>query len=489
MLALLVAAHYYYSMVELCTVDPEVTVPWILSDEKRSFNVSSCNVFSDSYWIARNRFRAAAEAARVPVTPLTVHQVETSKYTMDIAVIRGKLPGVVVHVSGTHGVEGYAGSAIQVAFLEALHNNSDDHLNELCTVVLVHAFNPFGMDNYRRANEHNVDLNRNGLIRRTDDPDDDAVWQAATKQHWNARNYDKFHSLFNPSKFIWWDAYFFSWWDAFKAVLIHGVLKLQTAMVGAQYHVPHGILYGGSRTEPSLLLLRDWMVTFLKEHLTGSNGAAITWIDVHTGLGWMGEDALLPSSACVETADLQFWFPESSENDFSTVANGYERAMGLTTDYYQHHVGLLSDSNNLFFVQEFGTLHASISGHALIVENAAYHDSTLTAEQQRDLAKQTLGPAFYPARTKWRFDVLQRGLRCLQQAVQRSVKLSSAVEVPAVAEHATEEDMTSDKVLIEEDTTSDEVPMEKVTMSDEVPIEEDLTGDEISMEDDIKSEL
>ena len=36
-------------------------------------------------------------------------------YTMDIAVLRGSGRGLVIHSSGVHGVEGYAGSAIQIA--------------------------------------------------------------------------------------------------------------------------------------------------------------------------------------------------------------------------------------------------------------------------------------------------------------------------------------------------------------------------------------
>jgi len=87
-------------------------------------------------------------------------------YTTDIAVLAGSGPGLVVHSSGVHGVEGFAGSGIQIAILsnfsaEAAEARSADP--DAPTIVLVHAVNPFGMAHFRRFNENNVDLNRNAL--------------------------------------------------------------------------------------------------------------------------------------------------------------------------------------------------------------------------------------------------------------------------------------------------------------------------------------
>ena len=67
----------------------------------------------------------------------------------------------LVVISGTHGPEGYTGSACQLGFLE-----SSDLRNLFSThrVVLVHAHNPFGFAWMRRTTEGNVDLNRNYVI-------------------------------------------------------------------------------------------------------------------------------------------------------------------------------------------------------------------------------------------------------------------------------------------------------------------------------------
>jgi len=60
--------------------------------------------------------------------------------------------------SGLHGVEGFAGSATQLQFLDKMQFPPDD-----TAVVLFHSLNPYGMAWLRRVNEQNVDLNRNFL--------------------------------------------------------------------------------------------------------------------------------------------------------------------------------------------------------------------------------------------------------------------------------------------------------------------------------------
>ena len=81
----------------------------------------------------------------------------------------------VIHCSGTHGIEGYLGSAIQLRFLHELFLQQEKRLRTnnvhapptkntpVKKVLLIHAINPYGMRHHRRTNENNVDLNRNVL--------------------------------------------------------------------------------------------------------------------------------------------------------------------------------------------------------------------------------------------------------------------------------------------------------------------------------------
>ena len=60
-------------------------------------------------------------------------------------------------LSGVHGDERFSSSAIQCA---ALDRWSAEPLGDV-RIVFVHAVNPWGMANWRRQTESNVDLNRN----------------------------------------------------------------------------------------------------------------------------------------------------------------------------------------------------------------------------------------------------------------------------------------------------------------------------------------
>ena len=78
--------------------------------------------------------------------------------TIDVGVSRhGDPDRVLVLSSGVHGVEGFFGSAVQVALLERWANSPP-----LSTkVLLLHGLNPFGFAWLRRCDENNVDPGRN----------------------------------------------------------------------------------------------------------------------------------------------------------------------------------------------------------------------------------------------------------------------------------------------------------------------------------------
>jgi hypothetical protein len=67
---------------------------------------------------------------------------------------------VLVTVSGTHGVEGFFGSATQI---EWLRRAKVSRLPEDIAALHVHAINPYGFAWLRRTNEDNVDINRNWM--------------------------------------------------------------------------------------------------------------------------------------------------------------------------------------------------------------------------------------------------------------------------------------------------------------------------------------
>ena len=90
----------------------------------------------------------------------------------------------VVVSSGLHGVEGFFGSAAQLAWLRLLRQGGAS-IPGGTLVVLLHAIDPFGFAWRRRVDEGNVDLNRNFL--------DDGETYTGTPEH-----YDLVHRLLNP---------------------------------------------------------------------------------------------------------------------------------------------------------------------------------------------------------------------------------------------------------------------------------------------------
>jgi hypothetical protein len=153
--------------------------------------------FSESYFHARQRFRSAARSSGAVLETILVYTdpVTGLGYTMDVAILAHATSSeaaetILVHSSGVHGVEGFAGSAIQIAALSRLSTGSGDdwRSGSVCT-VFVHAVNPFGFASLRRFNENNVDLSRNNLS--------PAQWSMARARHPNHAGYADFDAALN----------------------------------------------------------------------------------------------------------------------------------------------------------------------------------------------------------------------------------------------------------------------------------------------------
>lgn len=381
----------------------QVSHPTMCPDDATSENDAIACSFSESYWEARAKFVHAAKQASAELYSLEV--LNGSMYTMDIAVVRGTGPGLVVQSSAVHGVEGYAGSAIQIAKLREIARGGADLQP---TLVFVHAVNPYGMAHFRRCNENNVDLNRNALH-------PDQRTKADTRDP-NIAGYEDFSErLFNPpSPSNLFDAYFGFWFKAAYALTKYGFQHLKMSMVAAQYHNQKGIFYGGHELQVSHRLLRDFMV----EHFEGTTGT-VTWIDVHTGLGRQGYDSLLISNSGDATR-LEKAFPGSLEGiqgfdgDGGDVGAGYELTVGFVNEFYEQ--CFPKGREVLVMTQEFGTLSGVLVARAMILENQAFNYD----RAQQPFWSTFTRDAFYVRTAEWKRSVLHRGLTVLNQAIGRS---------------------------------------------------------------------
>ena len=81
----------------------------------------SVTYFSNSYAEARDRFRRAATAVGASVTSHEVNaECRGDELAIDVATVGEDGDPAVVTSSGVHGVEGFMGSAVQLALLPLL---------------------------------------------------------------------------------------------------------------------------------------------------------------------------------------------------------------------------------------------------------------------------------------------------------------------------------------------------------------------------------
>lgn len=223
--------------------------------------------FSSTYAQARSRFRAALEGAGGALIASYPHDLkgpDGGDLATEIGWLGPRDAGhVLLLVSGTHGIEGYAGSGSHTAWLR----HGQRELGRDCAVMFVHAINPHGFAHGRRVTEDNVDLNRNFLDHAGPHPVN--ADYAALKDHinpkvWTAEVLDRADAAIkahygNPN-------------EEFLPKAIHG----------GQYVNPAGTFFGGTRPTWSNRIFREILATWLRRP------SHVCLIDYHTGSGIYG---------------------------------------------------------------------------------------------------------------------------------------------------------------------------------------------------------
>ena len=341
-------------------------------------------MFSPTYSDARNRFRTLSQNAGG-----TLHAWEVvpsdgddeEGLTIDAAVF-GSGPRALVISSGLHGIEGFAGSAIQLQFLE-------QGLPSDLRVVLLHALNPYGMAHRRRVNENNVDLNRNFLA-------------PGEPYRGSSEGYRRLNPLLNPEQptgGLEWMLLRTLW-----QISRHGFNTLKTAVVGGQYDFPKGLFYGGSQIENGPQIVLERLPALLEGVET------IVHLDIHTGLGKSGTYALL-----VDT--------DAGSADHLRLHERYgERVQPWDADHgvaYKIRGGLPEAMQRQFGARidvitcEFGTHPPLKVLKALRLENQQAHWGG-----DESAAKSALTEAFRPRSKRWENAILRGGATVINQAIK-----------------------------------------------------------------------
>ncbi len=350
--------------------------------------------FSEQYKAARKRFRTAARSAGARLHRLRLGKNKAlkgplrEKLSIDIAILGNPSPKrALVHSSGVHGVEGFAGSAIQLRTLE----NPPD-IPEDGALILIHAVNPYGMAFHRRVNESNVDLNRNFLKK--------GQWKGAHEA------YHLLHRLLNPEQLSRLD--FFMPRLVWKAAR-HGFERLKQAGAEGQYVYPDGLFFGGQGLEHGPKLLLKWVKKHLKQ------ARRVCAIDVHTGVGEPGQDWLIIDRAA-DGRFIEHMEPHYGGKRLDTPGDGEAIAYTIRGGFDAGLVKALHKKSRLDFVtQEFGTPGG---GSALL---KALRSENHWVRRGADLdhpARLRLKEAFSPLDIGWQRSVVDHGFRLVERAAR-----------------------------------------------------------------------
>ena len=359
--------------------------------------MSDASAFSPDYDAARARFRAAAYAlgARHEALEIGIDGPDGSPLTIDVAVLGSEQPTrAVVVSSGLHGVEGFFGSAVQVALLEDVLGGVQPP--EDAAIVFLHALNPYGFAFLRRVNEDNIDLNRNFLR-------EGEAYSGAPD------GYADLNGLLNPPQppSVLSRLVFFP--QALWNIVRHGMPTLKQAVAGGQYAFPKGLFFGGSGPSRTQTLLDRELPRWV------GSARRVIHIDFHTGLGARGTYKLFADhpwgSEPIRALGEQFghdvvepWEPEQGESyEIRGGLGNWCKARLPAVDYD-------------VLAAEFGTVHILQVIAALQEENRAHHWGG--AEHPRTQpAKIALRNTFAPPEQAWRDEVVPKGVRVVQQAI------------------------------------------------------------------------
>lgn len=353
------------------------------------------DVFPNDYTSARARFRLAAERLGGRIESHAIAPRGPSGEELALDAVRFGPPdahGLLALSSGLHGVEGFFGSAVQVAALE--HASITQSLPPGIGVLFLHALNPYGFAWVRRPDESNIDPNRNFLL-------------PGQRYEGCPDGYRRLESLLNPKRPpARFDGFHLI---ASAAALWHGRRTLGQAIPAGQYEYPQGLFYGGTQPGSTHRILAANLPRWI-----GSAGR-IVHLDFHTGLGRSGSYKLLLETArhADRLPEYIAHFGQKSLSECGGATVEYLARGGLATWCE----ATFPDRDYNFLCAEFGT-HAPLDVLAgLRAENQAHHWGK-PDEPGTLRAKRRLKELFCPAAEAWRHQVIAASMQLIGNALR-----------------------------------------------------------------------
>lgn len=296
---------------------------------------------------------------------------------------------LVIIQSGTHGIEGHAGSGVQNFIIDYLQIKKPKQTSFL----FIHGVNQYGFANNRRVNFNNVDLNRNFHFE---------------KSEFKSENpgYDQVNHFLNPADKL--EINFFSklffHFDSVKLIIKHSKDTLKRAILKGQYNTPKGIYFGGADYQPEFFALNDIWDKFIPSY------KKVLFIDIHTGYGEKNKLHLLANSSKSKDAEELKNIFKPRQIDFGDDKEFYQVKGDITSYFHQKYS---KDKNIYALAFEYGTLDSqkllgSIDSlYRMIAENKGFNNGYNKDSDKKEM--QTLfSDMFYPKDFTWRDKVLDQ---------------------------------------------------------------------------------
>ncbi|MDH3329242.1 MAG: M14 family metallopeptidase [Desulfobulbaceae bacterium] len=385
--------HFIVQLIVVCILLLGM-LAWHFPGHALQEEVSSLNYFPSDYSESRNNFMVAAKMNGGIIESFKCPAVgpQGEELFIDVAYFgKGDPEAILVLSSGTHGVEGFAGSAIQNGLLR---QGLVSRLAPEIGLVMIHAINPYGMAHLRRVNEDNTDLNRNFIDHSKPYPENegysvisDAITPNSISPWVNARSF---------LDIIWF-------W------LKNGKLKLKEAVSMGQYSFPQGLFYGGQSDAWSNKIMREIAARFFAQV------GRVVLIDFHTGLGKYGNAEIIlnvsKDSSAFKRA-VAWW----GDGRVKTTFSGESVSAHLYGTFKLALPQTLPDAEVTAVSLEFGTFSPLRVFWALRTENwLHFHGGD--GHPESDRIKGQLLRTFYPEDKDWREEVWRQGREIVKQAL------------------------------------------------------------------------
>ena len=319
----------------------------------------------------------------------------------DVALFGAKEAEVLIVVaSGTHGVEGYAGAACQVHFMErcrALYTRRQ------LGFLLVHAVNPWGFLHDRRVTEKNIDLNRNFI-------EFDQVAEPVSRY---SAYHDRLVTNYRPWPLGLWN----------EARLMAGALtprrwkEAQAAITTGQHTHPDGLFYAGNGPCRSRVVWEEILYTYV------TNCKYAILLDIHTGLGKYGAAELIsylpPSSEQFKQIDA--WFSRGLRS-MATGQSVSAAVEGTLTAAFDRMMPAYSAAIGL----EFGTKAPLAVLNALRADQWCRNNHFKSSDDMAKRIRQKLKNAFVVTDSAWCKQVTRHFDQVMDELVHAAESLSYA---------------------------------------------------------------